>query len=239
MDSVVIKPQRSQRRSATVDRRDRYFSSLEPFPVDFDELWQWVGFAKKHKAKEMLIRNFERNIEFSTSWVKTPNGGRPRENIRLTIDTSKEFALLAQTENGKAYRRYLIQVEKLVREQNKPQISKALKAAREVREITDTLDDNPRLAQYLIDHAVSECLEQPLPSLPGSDEPQLRGVVEIAEDMDLPVNIKNRSSLGKFVKNLLPELSFLEKRLVNGTMREVNCYPDVEEVRKAIRQFFE
>lgn len=125
-----------------------------------------------------------------------------------------------------------------VQQQNKPKISKALKAAREVREITDTLDDNPRLAQYLIDHAVSECLEQPLPALPGTNEPQLRGVVEIAEEMGFSVTLKNRSSLGKFVKKILPDLSQFEKRLVNGTMRAVNCYPDNEEVRNAISQFF-
>ena len=33
-------------------------------------------------------------------------------------------------------------------------------------------------------------------------------------------------------------LAICEKRLVNGTLREVYCYPDNEKVRRVIRGFF-
>ena len=117
------------------------------------------------------------------------------------------------------------------------QLPKALSAARAINEIDQlVVDISPRLAQYLIDHAISEILEGPLP--PGITEP-LRGVVEIAEQMGFSVNLHNRCQLGRFVKaSEVGHLAICEKRLVNGTLREVYCYPDNEMVRRVIRGFF-
>jgi hypothetical protein len=111
----------------------------------------------------------------------------------------------------------------------------ALEISRDVREITDNLTDNPRLAQFLVDHAISGIM----PSQATLTGDSLQGVVEIAEEMGLKVNMSNRSQLGKFVKARCGELSQQEKRLVNGTMREVACYPvNNLEVRQAIQDFF-
>jgi hypothetical protein len=111
----------------------------------------------------------------------------------------------------------------------------ALEISRDVREITDNLTDNPRLAQFLIDHAISGIM----PSQATLTGDSLQGVVEIAEEMGLKVSMSNRSQLGKFVKARCGELSQQEKRLVNGTMREVACYPvNNLEVRQAIQDFF-
>lgn len=108
----------------------------------------------------------------------------------------------------------------------------AVKIAHNVRDITDTLDDNPRLAQILIDHAVNEILEQK--QLP----PKLRGVVEIAHDMGYKTTLSSRTTLGKFVKARVGHLAQTEKRLCNGVTAAINCYPDCEEVRNAIADFF-
>jgi hypothetical protein len=111
----------------------------------------------------------------------------------------------------------------------------ALEISRDVREITDNLTDNPRLAQFLVDHAISGIM----PSQATLTGDSLQGVVEIAEEMGLKVSMSNRSQLGKFVKARCGELSQQEKRLVNGTMREVACYPvNNLEVRQAIQDFF-
>ncbi|MGK7876673.1 MAG: Bro-N domain-containing protein [Xenococcaceae cyanobacterium] len=114
---------------------------------------------------------------------------------------------------------------------------KALIAAQAINEINQLVAQiSPRLAQYLIDHTISEVLEQA--ALPETTE-TLRGVVEIAEQMSLPVNAQNRCQLGRFVKSSqVGQLAVTEKRLVNGTLREVYCYPDNEAVRNVIRSFF-
>ena len=96
-------------------------------------------------------------------------------------------------------------------------------------------DNNPRLAQFLIDLAISDVMPASN-SLSGS---KLKGVAEIAESLGLPVNLKNRSSLGKFVKKTCEHLAQQEERLVNGQQRNVACYPeDDPEVIDAIKAFF-
>lgn len=118
-----------------------------------------------------------------------------------------------------------------------------LPAHKLAEEITETIfqiqnkisDNNPRLAQFLIDLAISEVMPASN-SLTGS---KLKGVAEIAESLGLPVDLKNRSSLGKFVKKSCGHLAQQEERLVNGQQRSVACYPkDSPEVIQAIRAFF-
>ena len=79
-------------------------SSQEDFPVDFDELWLWVGYSRKDNAKATLVKNFEEGLDFEILIAQElrPQGGYSnREVIKLTTDAAKEFALLAQTDNGK------------------------------------------------------------------------------------------------------------------------------------------
>ena len=121
--------------------------------------------------------------------------------------------------------------------QKLPSRIEAVETAEAIEKINSLLGkENPRLAQFLVDHAISDLMSLPKSLKP--TEERLRGVVEIAAEMGMPVNLKNRSELGKFVRPLCEHLSKLEKRLVNGTLREVRCYPNYQEVRDAIEQFF-
>ena len=117
-----------------------------------------------------------------------------------------------------------------------PSEEKAVKVAKAVAEIQNLLsDNNPRLAQFLIDHAISDLM----PASNSLTGVKLKGVAEIAESLGLPVNLKNRSSLGKFVKKFCGHLAQQEERLVNGQQRNVACYPEDEpEVIQAVRNFF-
>lgn len=96
-------------------------------------------------------------------------------------------------------------------------------------------DNNPRLAQFLIDLAISEVM----PASNSLTGVKLKGVAEIAKSLGLPIDFKNRSSLGKFVKKTCGHLAQQEERLVNGQQRNVACYPeDDPEVIEAIKAFF-
>lgn len=115
--------------------------------------------------------------------------------------------------------------------------SKALLASREVKEIHENTEDiSPRLKQFLIDCCINEVIDEKY--LRPADEPKLRGVVEIAQDMGHKVDHSNRSQLGRFVKSVLPHLAQAEKRLCNGTEREIAVYPDTDEVRQCITKYF-
>ena len=98
--------------------------SDKQFPVDFDELWYWCGYSRKDNARTVLTANFERDLDFSAEFRKTPSGGRPSEIINLTVDAAKQFALLAQTSKGKEIRKYFIYAEQQWREQlSKPTLT--------------------------------------------------------------------------------------------------------------------
>jgi hypothetical protein len=112
--------------------------------------------------------------------------------------------------------------------------SKELIAAREIRELTDLLDDNPRLAQCLTDSIVNRVLEL---TLPGSVAPQFRGVVEIAHEMGFKTDESSRIKLGKFIKAQGFNAQ-KESRICNGVMTPINCYPDTPELRNEIARFF-
>lgn len=110
---------------------------------------------------------------------------------------------------------------------------------REVQNISTNFSNvQPRLAQELIDCLMNDL--KPQPQQNAIKQTVYRGVVEIAEDMGY--NAKDsgtRSMLGRFISSQLGDKAKKEKRLCNGTMREIKCYEDTEEIRTAIATFFE
>ncbi len=96
--------------------------SVKPFPIDFEEGWQWLGYSSKHKAKEKLKRNFEETIDFEVftqmgvkSIRQGIQGGRPSEKIFLSIDCFKSFGMMAGTSKGKEVRRYFLECERIAK----------------------------------------------------------------------------------------------------------------------------
>jgi hypothetical protein len=116
--------------------------------------------------------------------------------------------------------------------------SKALIASREIKEIHENVElISPRLAQFLTDCCMNEVLD--MNALAAESEPKYRGVVEVAQEMGKKVTDKNRAVLGKFIKSALGEQAKVEQRLCNGTMRNICLYPDTEELRTQINNYFE
>ena len=81
------------------------------FPVDFDSAWQWVGYARKDVALDLLKANFETGIDFSATNRKS-TGGRPSHGYFLTVDCFKAFCMIAGTDKGKEVRKYYLSLEK-------------------------------------------------------------------------------------------------------------------------------
>lgn len=109
------------------------------FKVDFDSLWQWCGYTRKDNAKKVLTDNFERNFDFSCELRKNPSRGRPKEIITLTLDAAKEFAMLAQTPQGKEVRKYFIQAEKEARDNTRLYPDRSTEYKELYRELKDII----------------------------------------------------------------------------------------------------
>jgi phage anti-repressor protein len=91
-------------------------NSSEPFPVDIERAWRWIGYKAKRNAKEVLLNNFEEGLDFLRSSAKTSTGGRPSESIWLTVDCFKSLGMMAGTEKGKEIRRYFLECERIAKQ---------------------------------------------------------------------------------------------------------------------------
>ncbi|NEZ61978.1 hypothetical protein D0962_04180 [Leptolyngbyaceae cyanobacterium CCMR0082] len=93
--------------------------STEPFPVDFDNAWKWIGYFQKSDAKKALLNSgFIEGIDFQVlrSVPQNSKGGRPAKKLYLTVDCFKSFGMMAGTEKGKQIRQYFLECEKRVKE---------------------------------------------------------------------------------------------------------------------------
>jgi DNA-damage-inducible protein D len=216
------------------------------------DLMPLLGYSKWQNffsAIENAIENVEtitENVDNHFLLLEVKSIGRPSVDYKLTRLASYHVAMACDSrgnEQVKMAKHYFVvktreaELQQVQQQPKLPSRVVALETAQCIDGIYKCIgDDNPRLAQFLIDHAISDLMETTHNSLTGE---KLKGVVEIAEDMGLPVTIKNRSQLGKFVKSSCGHLATQEQRLVNGRIQSVACYPEYsEQVKEAIQTFF-
>jgi phage anti-repressor protein len=99
--------------------------SADPFPVNFEDAWQWIGYTRQDSAKKKLIHNFEEGSDFIAKRRKNPQGGRPSEFIKLTVDCFKSLGMMAGTDKGKEIRRYFLECERIAKEAVAAQLSES------------------------------------------------------------------------------------------------------------------
>jgi phage anti-repressor protein len=91
--------------------------NTEPYPVDFDDAWRWVGYSRKDNALTRLKASLEEGFDFSCEFRKIkPGAGRPEEKYFLTVEAFKMFAMLAETPQGREVRKYFIECERRLKE---------------------------------------------------------------------------------------------------------------------------
>ncbi|XZF60645.1 MAG: phage antirepressor KilAC domain-containing protein [Gloeotrichia echinulata DVL01] len=90
--------------------------SDKEFPVYFEEAIEWLQYSRKDSAKRTLLANFVENVEYLI--VLNPvecadgKGFSRREDIYLTKDCFKQFAMVSGTPKAKEVRLYYLQCEK-------------------------------------------------------------------------------------------------------------------------------
>ena len=84
-----------------------------------DRAWQWIGYGKKVDAKQLLIKNFELDIDYIMLQPElgTLDAPRPKEQIRLTVEAFKMWGMMANTPQGKEVRRYFLACERTAKAQ--------------------------------------------------------------------------------------------------------------------------
>jgi hypothetical protein len=107
------------------------------FVVDLDDIWKWLGFSQKIRAKECLEKYFKCDIDYksafsdekatsndeklvinldkqnSTKNIKQ-NGGHNKQTILLTIKCFKSLCLKAQTKKAGEIHEYYMKMEEVL-----------------------------------------------------------------------------------------------------------------------------
>ena len=93
------------------------YDKKNDFVVDLDNLWKWLGFNQKVKAKILLENHFILNKDYTKSLSRVgkrtncTKGGQNKETFLLNIDTFKKFCLKAGTKKADEVHEYYIQLE--------------------------------------------------------------------------------------------------------------------------------
>jgi hypothetical protein len=97
------------------------YDSKMDFVIDLDDVWKWLKFSTKQKAKMLLEHHFVKDADYITSLtpqVKQPDhkGGHNKEIIMLNIATFKRFCLKAGTKKADEIHDYYIKLEETLQE---------------------------------------------------------------------------------------------------------------------------
>jgi hypothetical protein len=92
------------------------------FVIDLDNVWKWLEFSTKQKAKDLLEKHFTINIDYTlllNQQVKQTahmKGGHNKETFMLTVKTFKLFCLKAGTKKAEQIHEYYIKLEEILHE---------------------------------------------------------------------------------------------------------------------------
>ena len=92
------------------------------FIIDLDNVWKWLGFSQKVRAKELLEKHFKIDIDYQKSLslagkqTTHTKGGQNKEIFMLNIDTFKKFCLKAGTKKADEVHEYYIKLEETLHE---------------------------------------------------------------------------------------------------------------------------
>ena len=91
------------------------------FIINFDNVWNWIGFTQKINAKRFLESNFMidkdyKCLLFPKEEQKVGRGGHNKETLMMTIKTFKLFCIKAGTKKAQHVHEYYIKLEEILQE---------------------------------------------------------------------------------------------------------------------------
>ena len=98
------------------------YNQSSDFVIDLDNIWKWLGFQQKVKAKILLEKHFTANIDYKNllsqpgkqDYEETKHGGHNKETLMLTVKTFKLFCIKADTKRAKDIHEYFIKLEEIM-----------------------------------------------------------------------------------------------------------------------------
>ena len=91
--------------------------SKTDFVISLESVWKWCGFARIDPAKRVIEKNFVLDIDYKILFhqpVENLKGGRPKEDVLMTVNTFKRLCLKASTKKADQIHSYYIRLEELL-----------------------------------------------------------------------------------------------------------------------------
>lgn len=160
------------------------------FPIDFDCVWEKIGYSRKDSAKRKLEQDLVENVDFifhiNVENSKLNQVGRPSNSIYLSLDGYKHFCMMAKTKKGREIRKYFIEVEDTYRSQLEGLFNSTTQTTDSVAQATKDVLEVPKLKKKV------EKLEKQLLIAEAEDEIQEAIITTlntfIVEVVELPQN---------------------------------------------------
>jgi len=97
------------------------YNSRTDYVIDFDTVWEWIGYTKKTNAKRMLEENLVLNKDYKCLLLSSEEqtkgrGGKNKEKIMLTINAFKLFCMKAGTKKAEEIHEYYVKLEETLHE---------------------------------------------------------------------------------------------------------------------------
>jgi len=96
------------------------YNSKTDFIIDLDNIWHWIGFNQKVKAKELLEKQFIKDKDYITLSPQVNRkknlGGFNKISYMMTTHTFKLFCIKANTKKANEIHDYFIKLEELLHE---------------------------------------------------------------------------------------------------------------------------
>lgn len=95
------------------------------FVIDLDDIWKWLGFSVKSKAKTLLEKNFVVNKDYKIliddnakqkTDVEKKHGGHNKETFMLTVKCFKLVCIKADTKKANEIHEYFIKLEEILQQ---------------------------------------------------------------------------------------------------------------------------
>jgi hypothetical protein len=106
------------------------YNQTTDFVIDLDNIWKWLGFSVKAKAKTLLEKFFIYNTDYKMLLYDSAqqdcavqeyneekkHGGHNKETIMLTVKTFKLFCIKADTKKTQEIHEYFIKLEEILQQ---------------------------------------------------------------------------------------------------------------------------
>ena len=96
------------------------------FVIDLEDVYEWLGFSRKDPANTILVKRLQEGRHYKTVFsasAEKPNGGRPTEQILMTVHGFKQLCMQAGTAKAQRVREYYLTMEEVLFEYTRQQLA--------------------------------------------------------------------------------------------------------------------